>query len=340
MHEDEIARKLGVCPSTLVRWERQWHEGKLGWSPRGRPVERMDREMRQAVYGVMQALGPEVGLPTLRRLFPEVARSELIELQRHGRRSWRRRRKWTVNALRWTRAGSVWAMDFSDPPAPIDGVYATLFCVRDLASGYQILGLPCPDKSASIVVALLESLARWYGAPLVLKCDNDGAFRSEEVKAWAERCDVLLLYSPPRMPEYNGSIEAGIGSIKPRAHYEAARHARPGEWTCDDVEAAVEQANQTARPQGRNGPTPKEAWIERIVIGEAERKAFRRAYRRRYAQECAARGLSWGQRLQHEEKASIDRAAISRTLVEHGFLLFRRKRISLPIRKQRAKKIS
>ena len=192
------------------------------------------------------------------------------------------------------------------------------------------MALPCTDKSAAVALAALKALARWCGVPLVLKCDNEGAFRSEEMKAWARQHGVMLLFSPPGTPEYNGSIEAGIGSIKTRAHYEAVRQGRPGEWTCDDVEAAVQQANTTARPHGPRGPTPLEMWTDRMPIGEAEREMFQRTYRRRYGQECAERGIPWGVRLQHWEQASIDRVAISRALIEHGFLLFRRKRVSLP----------
>jgi hypothetical protein len=38
--------------------------------------------------------------------------------------------------------------------------------------------------------------------------------------------------------------EAGIGGLQTRAHCEAARRDRPGEWTCDDVLAAQLSANQ------------------------------------------------------------------------------------------------
>lgn len=337
---EQVATKLGLRSSTLWRWERRWRKDRMGWRPLGRPPEQVEREVRQSILALFGVLGPGVGLPTLRAIFPEVARSELIELQRHCRHVYRHRRKWMVHVLQWTRPGSVWAMDFSDPPLPIDGLYRKVFCVRDLPSGCQLLGLPCPDKGAQVVIQALEALQRWCGLPLVLKCDNEAVFRSDEVQAWAKEHGALLLFSPVGTPEYNGSIEAGIGSIKPRAHHEAARHGRPGEWTCDDVEAAVQQANETARPKGRFGPTPKETWDERMPLGGAEREMFHRTYRRCYAQECSERGLPWGQKLQHYEKASVDRVAIGRTLIEHGFLLIRRKRVSLPIRHRRVKKIS
>jgi hypothetical protein len=33
----------------------------------------------------------------------------------------------------------VWAIDFAEPPQPIDGSYTRLLAVRDLGSGYQLL---------------------------------------------------------------------------------------------------------------------------------------------------------------------------------------------------------
>jgi hypothetical protein len=44
--------------------------------------------------------------------------------------------------------------------------------------------------------------------------------------------------------------------------------------------------------------------------------------------------------LQHREETSIDRVAISRALIELGFLLIRRRRITPPISILRQRKIS
>jgi hypothetical protein len=57
---------------------------------------------------------------------------------------------------------------------------------------------------------------------------------------------------------------------------------------------------------------------------------FYRTYRKHHARECTERGLYWNPLLRHGEQATIDRIAIRRSLVEHGYLVFRRKRISLP----------
>ena len=85
---------------------------------------------------------------------------------------------------------------------------------------------------------------------------------------------VWQLFSPPRMPRYNGACEAGIGSMKARSHHQAARQGRPGAWTCDDAEAGRLQANETARPWGLHGPTPGQAWQRREPIGPEHRAAF------------------------------------------------------------------
>ena len=100
------------------------------------------------------------------------------------------------------------------------------------------------------------------------------AFVAEETRQFLQERGVHLLLSPPRFPSYNGACEAGIGSLATRAHHASARNGRPGEWTCDDLEAARREANETARPWGVHGPTPEEVWMSRAPITEGERAVF------------------------------------------------------------------
>ena len=62
-----------------------------------------------------------------------------------------------------------------------------------------------------------------------------------------------------------------------RTDHHAARSGRPGEWSCEDLEAARLEANETARPWGSKGPLPDEVWRSRTPITDEERDAFRRA---------------------------------------------------------------
>jgi transposase InsO family protein len=331
---------LHVEAATLRRWETHWRRDRLRSRARGRPAKRPERWQREVILVVIGLLGPQIGVPTLERLFPGVSRGELRELLVRYRWICRRLHRKTLHVLHWTRTGAVWAMDFGDPPMPIDAVYRKILAIRDLASGYQLMGLACPQESAKLVIGILDALARWQGVPLVLKIDNGPSFLAEELKTWAKEHEVVLLYSPPGTPAYNGAIEAGMGSIKVRAGWHAAMHGRPAEWTCDDVEAAVAEANETARPHGRQGPTPAQAWTTRIPITTAERAAFRSRVRRFEREERHARGTSPWVRLQHYEQASIDRMAVRRALVAEGFLLIRRRRVSPPVFHSRAKNIS
>ena len=334
-----VAGHFQVAPRTLRRWGKSWRTDHLRAKRRGRPIRVIEQSVRQMVIAALAILGPDVGIPTLEWLFPQVSRGVLVNLQRRYRRLVRLSTRALVHGLRWHRPGAIWAVDFCTPPLPIDGLYTRILNVRDLASGTQILALPVQDEKASTVLTALEVALRWWGVPLVLKLDNGPAFIAGELRAWAAAKGIHLLYSPPMTPAYNGSIEAGTGSIETRTYHQAVRHERPWEWTCDDVKAAQLQANETARPSGRNGPTPDEAWAQREPLRDDERKAFEDAYRSYEAKERRERGVPDGVQLQRQEQASIDRLALGRTLIELGFLSIRRRRITPRIPRRTADRI-
>src|SRR5262249_61038475 len=131
------------------RWGRRRTGAHMAPRPRGRPVEALDRETRPGILSMFSLMGPHATLTALRDLFPSVARGTLENLLERCRRVWRRKSRWLVHTLRWTRPGSVWAMDFTEPPAPIDGEYRYLLLIRDLASGRQLLALPCHAPPAA-----------------------------------------------------------------------------------------------------------------------------------------------------------------------------------------------
>jgi transposase InsO family protein len=331
------AARLGLAPGTLRAWSRHWRDDRMMIRTRGRPVQRARRDERQSILALFGLLGPQLGLPTLLDLFPDVARGELIDLQRRYRHAYRRRNAVLLHTLRWTTPGAVWAMDFATPLHPIEGHYPRLFVVRDLVSGYQLMALPALGESSGIAIDVLRSLFEAYAAPLVIKSDNGAAFTAREMRAFLDRHEVLHLFSPEGTPAYNGSIEAGIGSMKTRTHYEAARHDRPGHWTCDDLEAARSQANATSRPHGPQAATPDQAWSERLPLTQSQRTRLRASCEEHRRRERHLRELSQSL-LSERERSGIDRIAIGRALIDKGYLLIRRRRISPPfIRRQIAK---
>jgi hypothetical protein len=124
-----------------------------------------------------------------------------------------------------------------------------------------------------------------------------------------------------------------------RTEQAAAQRRHPGAWTYDDLALARLEANATSRPHGISGPSPDELWSARTGITPAERAAF-------------AQTVAWlGKRLEPDEAAwsvgteaalaerALNRKAISRALVEHGYLHYTRRPTSPPIRKQKAARI-
>ena len=338
-HED-AARDLGISHVTLADWRRRWCRTRLRAYDRGRPLSRPDVAMRNRVIAQFDHWGPHLGLPTLKQEFPAVARRELADLQRRYRGMCRRTKTVCVHALHWTCPGTVWAFDYTEPPYPVDGLYPYILVVRDLASGKQLAAQSVAHENAEATIALLTALFNQYGPPLVIKSDNGSPLVAEDVRKLLETHGVLRLLSPPCTPAYNGACEAGIGSLKSRAHLIAARQGRPGRWTANDVEAARMLANETVRPRGHLAPTPDQAWGCRPALALDMRKAFTITYRH---METQARN-----ELNQEAKvapgpfnqARVDRLAIPRTLRKHGFLFVTRRRISLRLKKRFWTKIS
>lgn len=327
-----VAGQLGVSPGTLADWRRRWETDRLRAKARGRPIECLDRETREQIEEVLHILGPFEGVPVLRSIFPEVPRAELDHRLRLYRDEFIGKNHVDVMALKWLRSGAVWAMDFAHPPNLIDGTFKRLFVVRDLGSGSPLMWLPVTGETSSEMCLAIEALFVEHGAPLVIKEDNGSAFKTEEFRELLKRWGVIFLMSPPYYPEYNGSAEAGIGTLKTYAHHEAARNGRPGEWTCDDVESARLRANELSRPHGLRGPTPAEMLDSRRTIGSAERSSFCRLVDRRYGEIQKERKEEKGEDLNNRDLAAAMRQAIAFALVACGLLSIRRRRISPPIK--------
>jgi transposase InsO family protein len=340
MTQAEAARKLGLRPDTLARWKAAWDKDRLRVEPRGRPENRADVWMRNNVLACMSFTGPGVSVAFLQELFPEMARREIEDLVSRCRSIYRKQKAALIHALRWTRAGTVWAMDFFEPPKPVNGIFKYVLLVRDLGSGNQLWSQPVVNKDRQATWEALKALFLWWGPPLVIKSDNDGAFTAPLIRGLLLENDVLLLLSPPLTPEYNGSCEAGGGSIKLHAHIASARRDCPGEWNSNDIEAARLMANASERPWGFDRSTPDAAWAARMPITRKDRMDFFEAYLKAEADEVARRGFLPGIELSPADRASVDRFAIARACVAQGLLYFRRRRVSLRIKPRFWRKIS
>src|SRR5262249_16767901 len=106
---------------------------------------------------------------------------------------------------------------------------------------------------------------------------------------------------------------------------------RSGQWALADLAAAQTAAN-AGHPRRLNGRTPASVWESRTPIDPVERVVFELSVQRRRFQVRDERRIDTEDSLCHWLKSAVDRQAIERALVEHGHLLFTRRRIPLTIR--------
>ncbi len=324
MSLDELSCRMAVPRTTLIEWISRWEADRLAPRARGAPPRRATAEERRCVIETLEREGVGVGVAELGRRFPSVARRELAEIvSTYGR--WRARKGHEARyRLEWPRPGAVWAMDFTITPCLVDGFFGKLAQARDLSSGMQLAADPAMSESAWEVFMTLSILFATHGAPLVIKLDNGPGFVSQEVRDLCARHGVLILYSPPYTPQYNGSCEAGGGAMKARTQRIAAGAGRPTAWTSDDVEHARLQANHCVRDRGPRGPSPGELWDARRPISGEERALFLEEYRQRELTERRSRDIPPNAPLNRATQAMIDRAAIAAALTERELLRYRR----------------
>lgn len=287
-------------------------------------------EERLVVQTILDDTGPRLGLPTLQAYCPDIPRCLLAYLQADYRRQFQAEHRLVVAALHWLRPGAVWAVDHSQPPRPIDGCYEQILAIRDLASGIQLAWTPVRDATALEALPVLATLVALHGPPLVLKSDNGSAFISQRFAAWLTAQQIVPLFSPVRMPRYNGACEAGIGGMKRRTEQIAARSDRLLHWTCDDHFAALRWANDDHYPRGLAAGTATSRFAARTLLRSTERDTFQAAVvqsQAQYQHELCTQGHALTDKL----SAICHRRAVRQALVEHDYLSITRRSIPQPI---------
>jgi hypothetical protein len=146
------------------------------------------------------------------------------------------------------------------------------------------------------------------------------------------------LFSPIRMPRYNGACEAGIGGMKRRTEFIAARQGRFIDWTCDDLYAALEWANDNHYPHGLTHGTAASRFAARPTLGAAERNTFHAAVVQ-CEQELRTAACTAGDVLTDKLLGAYHRRAVRRVLIELGYLSITRRSIPQPIRSAKCARI-
>lgn len=337
------ASQLEIDERTLRCWRKRVEQKEPLAARRGRPPQSISVSDRAQVDAYLRHLGPHVGLRRVQIAFLHLPWREVEALHGDYREAARRAEPKDCE-LEWCLPGCVWAADYSEAPGDSAPNVNNIFALRELALGYQILWRAVGPQSAKQTKELLALSFAEHGAPLVLKVDNGSPIIGEDLEGWLLDYGVVLLRSPPRTPEYNGAIEAGIGTHKARTE-ECARLAnRPGVWFPHDLTAAQRESNEIARPWGRRGPSRAARWAGQARMNDDQRikLAITIAHEREkiLAEEPVTDASLPRPQPNETITASRARRAIERALVELGCLNIRRARIPPPVRTRKADAIS
>jgi len=288
---------------------------------------------------LLDETGPRLGLPTLQAHCSGVSRSVLGYLLSGYRQKFQEDHRLVVETLSWLRDGAVWAIDHSQPPCAIEGTYTQILAIRDLGSGMQLAWTPVVDATADNALALLKLLVAQHGAPLVLKNDNGSAFASRSFSDWIAEQRIVHLFSPVRMPRYNGACEAGIGGMKRRTEQLAARNDRVLDWTCDDLYAAMHWANDDHYPIGVAGGAAASRFAARVPLDDTERASFQFTVDQS-TEKFRGELCTQGHPLSDKLSAICHRRAVRHALVEHDYLSITRRSIPQSIRSAKCARIT
>ena len=117
----------------------------------------------------------------------------------------------SMKRIQWLVPGAAWSLDTTEYGPD----KAKITPLRDLASKYQVpTPLVAPAEDGQQIAIYLDLMFKQHGAPVFLKRDGGSPLNCAEVDQVLEAHRVLPLNSPPRYPQYNGSIERSMRDLK------------------------------------------------------------------------------------------------------------------------------
>jgi hypothetical protein len=246
-----ICGKLGLSLSSFNRWRFRIHEGELIVKrPGPKKVEPFDpaalnAEIESLGHGRKRSAG---ATELYRRYRFGVSRRELGQMVAQVRQDLLADQRRNLRRLEWQKPGIAWAMDGTEyDMGPTGKIY--LYNMQDLGSRYKFLPMAGAHPIGEEIAGYLSNQIDCYGAPLILKRDNEGNLNHAVVNAVLEEFLVLPLNSPEDYPPYNGAIEESQREVK-RCLRDKFSLGLPEyrDHVSAYVEAAIHDLNHRLRP--------------------------------------------------------------------------------------------
>lgn len=242
----------------------------------------------------------------VREVLPGVGRNAAARLVRRHRFLRRKRRRRLLCRLEWHTPGTVWAIDGTWLPWPVEGAGRRALVMVDLGARAVLDCRSIPSERADAILACLQDAVARFGAPLVIKWDNGSGFVAGEVRSWCHARGITLLHSPPRRPTYNGACEVHNRWAKARIVHAATVAGATGRLVAGHLAAAC-----TVPATGLTPPP------------EALRRDFHARVHEHLVALAAGQGLADQRPLGNAMRRSLERVAARRALQECHILTIR-----------------
>ena len=246
-----ICKTLQLSLASLNRWRCRMREnGVLIKHPGPKKVQPfdpsvLDTEIQLLDHGVKRSAGTT---DLYRRYRFSLSRRELGQMVERVRQDLESDRRAHLRRIEWLTPGVVWAMDGTEYDVGLAGkIY--LCNTQDLGSRYKFLPMAGGYPVGEEVAGYLSEKFDRYGAPLVLKRDNEGNMNHIAINDVLAESFVLPLNSPGYYAPYNGAIEESQREVKRSLREKLVW----GLADCRDhvaayAEAAVNDLNHRIRP--------------------------------------------------------------------------------------------
>jgi hypothetical protein len=315
-----ICKTLQMPLASFKRWRHRIRQDLILIKPPGpkkvAPLDLsvLDTEIQLLDHGEKRSTGT-TGLYQRHRF--SVSRRELGRMVKQVRHDLVVDHRRYLRRIEWRRPGVAWAMDGTEYDV---GLACKVFLcnMQDLSSRYKFLPLAGEYPMGEEIAGYLSEQFDRYGAPLVLKRDNEGNLNHRAVNGVLEEFYVLPLNSPAYYAPYNGAIEESQREVK-----QCLREKLPSDMTSLQnhiaayAEAGVNDLNHRIRPC-LNGRTSCQAFFE-----SGSRPSFTKRDRREIydiIMEKVERILSAMNQSGHAIRESAWRIAVESWLKSRGFI--------------------
>src|SRR5512136_175583 len=264
MSYEVICRMLDLSLGSFNRWRgRIRRDEVLINRPGPKKVEPFDSSVLEVEIRLLaHARKRSAGTTELYQRYRfGVSRRELGRLVERVRQDLESDRRVHLRRIEWLTPGVVWAMDGTEYDVGLAGkIY--LCNTQDLGSRYKFLPMAGGYLVGEEIAGYLSEKFDRYGAPLVLKRDNEGNMNHSAVNDVLSESFVLPLNNPEYYAPYNGAIEEAQREIKSCLRKKLMEgFVGPGDHIGAYAEAVVNDLNHRIRPC-LNGKTSCQAFFE------------------------------------------------------------------------------